>query len=70
MTLGKFQYPYNILIGDKCAEIERILKILDVTLDRDLSFGPHVAIMLIKAYAKIAALRRMKRLVPSDDFSF
>ena len=27
---------------------------------------PHVAIMLKKAYAQIAALRRIKRLVPSD----
>ena len=61
MTQGS-QYPYNILIGDKCTEIERILNILDVTLDRDLSFGPHVAIMLIKD--KIAVLRRMKRFIP------
>ena len=66
MTLGKSQYLYNIFTGDKCIEVERIFKILGVTLDRDLSFGPHVPIMLIKAYVKIAAPRRMKRLVPSD----
>ena len=66
MTLGKSQYPYNLFIGDKSIEIEPTLKILGVTLDRDLSFKPHVAIMLKKAYAKIAALRRIKRLVPSD----
>ena len=36
------------------------------TLDRDLSSKPHAAIMLKKAYAKIAALRRIQRLVPSD----
>ena len=47
-------------------KIEPTLKILGVTLDWDLSFKPHVAIMLKKAYAKIAALRRIKRLVPSD----
>ena len=69
MTLGKSQYPYNLFIGDKSIEIEPTLKILGVTgvtFDRDLSFKPHVAIMLKKAYAKIAALWRIKRLVPSD----
>ena len=66
MTLGKSQCPYNLFIGDKSIEIEPTLKILGVTLDRDLSFKPHVAIMLKKAYTKIAALRRIKRLVPSD----
>ena len=62
MTLGKSQYPYNLFIGDsqltmQSIEIEPTLKILGVTLDRDLSFKPHVAIMLKKAYAKIAAPR-------------
>ena len=66
MTLGKSQYPYNLYISDKSIEIEQTLKILGVTLDQDLSFKPHVAIMLKKAYAKIAALQRIKRLVPSD----
>ena len=60
MTLGKSQYPYNLFIGDKSIEIEPTLKILGVTLDRDLSFKPHLAFMLKKAYAKIAALRRIK----------
>ena len=59
MTLGKSQYPYNLFIGDRSIEIEPTLKILGVTLDRGLSFKPHVAIMLKKAYAKIAALRRI-----------
>ena len=54
MTLGKYQYPYNLFIGDKSIEIEPSLKILGVTLDRDLSFKPLVAIMLKKAYAKIS----------------
>ena len=66
MTLGKSQYPYNLYIGDKSIEIEPTLKILGVTLDQDLSFKPHVAVMLKKEYAKIAALWRIKRLVPLD----
>ena len=48
MTLGKSQYPYNIFIGDSSIVNEPTLKILGVTLDRDLSFKPHVAIMLKK----------------------
>ena len=66
MTLGKSQYQCKLFIGDQSIEIEPTLKILGVTLDRDLSFKPHVAIMLKKVHAKIAALRRIKRLAPSD----
>ena len=69
MTLGKSQYPYNLFIGDKSIEIEPTLKILGVTLHWIgicLSSPTWHAIMLNKAYAKIAALRKMKRLVPSD----
>ena len=66
MTLGKSQYQYNLFIGDQSIETEPTLKILGVTLDRDLSFKPHFAITLKKAHAKIAALRRIKRLAPSD----
>ena len=66
VTLRKSQYPYNVFIGDKCIEIERILKILGVILGRDLSLKPHVAIKRKKAYAKLAALGKIKRLVPSD----
>ena len=61
MRLGKSQYLYNIFIGDKSIEIKPTLKILDVTLDRDLSFKPHAAIMLKKAYVKITTLRRIRR---------
>ena len=66
MTLGSSQYTYNFLFDDLSIVIEPTLKILGVTLDRDLSFKPHVTIMLKKAYAMIAALRRIKRLVPSN----
>ena len=52
MTLGKSQYPYNLFIGDKAAD-----KSIEIEPTQDLSFKPHVAIMLKKAYAKIAALR-------------
>ena len=51
MTLGKSQYPYNLFIGDKAAD-----KSIEIEPTQDLSFKPHVAIMLKKAYAKIASL--------------
>ena len=66
MTLGSSQYTYNFLVDDLSIVIEPTFKILGVTLDRYLSFKPHVTIMLKKAYAMIAALRRIKRLVPSN----
>ena len=67
MRLGKSQYSYNdIFFDDKSIEIKPTLKILGVTLDRDLSFKPHAAIMLKKAYAKIPTLRRIRRLVTSE----
>ena len=66
MRLGKTQYSYNIFFDDKSIEIKLTLKILGVALDRDLSFKPHAAIMLKKAYAKIPTLRRIRRLVTSE----
>ena len=44
--MGKSRYPYNIFFdGDKCNEIERILRILGVTLDRDRSlYLPYLAL--------------------------
>ena len=66
MRLGKSQYPYNIFIGGKSIEITPTLKILGVTLDRDLSFKPHVAIMLKKGCAKIPTLRMIRSLVTSE----
>ena len=42
------------------------MKILGVTLDKNLSYKPHITEMLKKTYAKIGALRRLKRMVPTD----
>lgn len=66
MTLGKSQFIYRFSVEDQIIDIEPTLKILGVTLDKDLNYKPHVDIMLKKAYAKIAALRKIKRLVPSN----
>ena len=66
MTPGKSQFTYRFSEEDQIIDIEPTLKILSVTLDKDLNYKPHVDIMLKKAYAKIVALRKIKRLVPSN----
>lgn len=43
------------------------LKTLGTYLDDKLSFKKHINVMLKKIYAKIAALRCLKRLVPTNN---
>ena len=50
-TLGKSQFSYRTSVEDQIIGIEPNLKILGVTLDKDLSYKPHVDMMLKKAYA-------------------
>ncbi len=66
MILGKSDHRYNFRIGSSIIEIEDTLKILGVTLDKNLNFKPYINQILRKAYAKIAALHRLKRMVPVD----
>ena len=66
MLATKLKSNYELSAGVMPIEIEPTLKILGVTLDRTLSFKPHITNMLKKAYAKVAALRRIKRLVPAS----
>ena len=66
MSLGKSQFTYHLSVEDQIIGIEPTIKILGVTLDKDLSYKPHVDIVPKKAYALIAALRKIKRLVPSN----
>ena len=66
MVLGNSSYNFEFFVDpQQVIDIKPILKILGVTLDNKLSFKDHVTITLKKAYAKIAALRRIKRLIPS-----
>ena len=48
MTLGKSQITYRLLVGEQITGIEATLKILGVSLDKDLSYVPFVDIMLKK----------------------
>ncbi|KAJ7385917.1 hypothetical protein OS493_012245 [Desmophyllum pertusum] len=63
MILRKSSYNYDLRIVDNTIKSEDTLKILGVTLDKSLTFKPHVTEMLKKTYAKIAALRRLKCMV-------
>ena len=64
--MGKSQHNYEMSIGATNINVEPTLKILGVTLDCNLSFKQHASSTLKKVYAKIAALRRIRRLVPTD----
>ena len=67
MVLGNSSFNFEFFVDpQQVIDIKPILKILGVTLDNKLSFKDHVTITLKKAYAKIAALRRIKRLIPSS----
>ena len=56
--------PSNI--GNSIIEMESFLKILGAHVDNKLSFKAYVSAILKKVYAKIGALRRLRRLVPPD----
>lgn len=46
MTLGKSQITYRLLVEEQITGIEATLKILGVSLDKDLAYVPLVDIML------------------------
>ena len=48
MTLGKSQITYRLLVEEQITGIEATLKILAVSLDKDLSYVPFVDTMLKK----------------------
>ena len=66
MVLGKSTHHYDLKFNGAPIDIKEHLKILGVHLDNKLSFQEHISEILKKVFAKIAALRRLKRLVPSS----
>ena len=42
MILGKSKYIYNLSAGDQSIETEPALKILGITLDKNLTYKLHV----------------------------
>ena len=53
MSLGKSQFTYHLSVEDQIIGIEPTLKILGVTLDKDLSYKPHVDTMLKELMLKL-----------------
>ena len=53
MTLGKSQFTYRFSVEDQIIDIEPTLKLLGVTLDKDLNYKPHVDVMLKKLTLKL-----------------
>ena len=64
MVLGKSSYTYNLLVDAKDIVLKDSLKILGVTLDCKLTFKDHIKEIRSKVYAKVGALRRLKRVIP------
>lgn len=65
MILGNSnEHDFELLVGSEQIEIRPILKILGVTLDNKLTYQAHITEMLKKFFAKVAALRRIKKLIP------
>ena len=57
---------YSLFLNNARIEFLQSIKILGVTLDKDLSYKEHISDQLKKAYAKASALRRIRRFLPHD----
>ena len=57
---------YSLFLNNARIEFLQSIKILGVTLDKDLSYKEHISDQLKKAYAKASSLRRIKRFLPHD----
>ena len=66
LSVGPCAYHYSLFLNNASIEFLRSIKILGVTLDKDLSYKEHISDQLKKAYAKASALRRIRRFLPHD----
>ena len=66
MIPGKHSHEPALYIGDSVIEISGFLNILGVRIDHKLSFKDHLSTVLRKVYAKVGALRGLRKLVPAD----
>ena len=66
MILGSHTHIPEFFIGDTKMELANSLKILGVTIGNKLTYCEHISNMLKKVYAKIGALRFLKRLMPHN----
>ena len=57
---------FSLFLNNARIEFLQSIKILGVTLDKDLSYKEHISDQLKKAYAKASALRTVRRFRPRD----
>ena len=66
LSVGPCACHYSLFLSNARIEFLLSIKILGVTLDKDLSYKENISDQLEKAYAKASALRRIKRFLPLD----
>ena len=66
MILGKHSHEPALHSGDSVIEIIGLLNILGVCIDDKLSFKDHLSTVLRNVYAKVRALRRLRKQVHAD----
>ena len=64
--LGRPEYIYNLSVGDQSIETEHTLNFLGIALPEHKPVINHMLSLHKKAYAKIASILRITRLVPSN----
>ena len=62
MMIGDIAYDPQFIIVDSRVELSNSLKILGVIIDDKLTFADHIQSVIKEVYAKIGALRRLKKL--------
>ena len=66
LSVGPCDYHHSLFLNNARIEFLQSIKILGVTIDKDLSYKEHISDQLKKAYAKASALRRIRRFLPHD----
>ena len=66
LVLRPSMYNYDLRMNESTIEIKEFLKILGVNMNDILKLSAHVKEQLKKAYAKCAALGRLKRMVQPE----
>ena len=66
MIVGKHSHEPALHIGDLVIEISGVLNILGVRIDDPLPLKDHLSTVLRKVYARVGALRRLRKLVLAD----
>ena len=66
LSVGPCDYHHSLFLNNARIGFLQSIKILGVTLDKDLSYKEHISDQLKKAYAKASAVRTVMRFRPRD----